>query len=90
MSVWHPDVHFYEVWDERTGVCIGGFYSDLFPRASKTGGAWMGELALVSYTKDLDSKAKEGLIALMCGNFNAPTKDLPSLLTHAEVENPLS
>lgn len=86
VSVWHPDVCFYEVWDKPTGALIGGFYSDLFPRASKTGGAWMGEIASVSYTKDLDLKNQEGLVALMCGNFNAPTKDQPSLLTHAEVE----
>lgn len=40
VSVWHPDVKFYEVCNEN-GDVFAGFYVDLFERKGKRGGAWM-------------------------------------------------
>ncbi len=38
-SVWHPDVKFYRV--EKEGQVIAHFYTDLYARPGKRGGAWM-------------------------------------------------
>src|SRR5690606_18102074 len=38
--VWHEDVRFYEVRDEK-GQPVGQFYVDLYARETKRGGAWM-------------------------------------------------
>ena len=38
--VWHKDVRFWRISDAK-GNLIAQFYTDLFARASKRGGAWM-------------------------------------------------
>ena len=38
--VWHPDVQFWRISD-KSGNLIAQFYTDLYARASKRGGAWM-------------------------------------------------
>ncbi len=40
VATWHKDVRFYQLFD-ADGQVIGGFYFDLYARATKRGGAWM-------------------------------------------------
>lgn len=80
LPVYHEDVRTYEV-KEADGTHIGILYTDWYPRASKRGGAWMGEYR---------SQSKpEGLVVTPvitnCGNFSKPTVDKPALLSLDEV-----
>src|SRR5690606_9349235 len=40
VSLWHPDVRFYDVLD-ASGEVIGGVYLDPYARPNKRSGAWM-------------------------------------------------
>ncbi|HEX5047386.1 MAG TPA: M3 family metallopeptidase [Gammaproteobacteria bacterium] len=79
-SVWHPSVRYYEIRgaDNRA---IGSFYTDLFARPNKRGGAWMD--SCVSRARR-DGGTQSPVAYLVC-NFNPPAGDTPSLLTHNEV-----
>ncbi|MCD8483674.1 MAG: M3 family metallopeptidase [Verrucomicrobia bacterium] len=81
--VWHPDVGYFELFDNETDRLIGSFYTDWYPRDDKRGGAWMNLL----HTADRSPGAsEEPHVGLMCGNMNAPVGDQPALLNHREVE----
>lgn len=75
---WDPAVRYYDLEDE-SGVVIGGFYSDWFPRDNKRGGAWMD--ALITGLPPAQPH-----LGLICGNLTPPLGDTPALLTHREVE----
>jgi oligopeptidase A len=77
---WDPAVKYYRVQDASSGKLLGGFYTDWFPRENKRGGAWMD--SLITGNPD-GGKPHLGLI---CGNLTPPVEDVPSLLTHREVE----
>jgi len=81
IPVYHEDVRVFEVKEEN-GDHIGIFFCDYFPRASKRGGAWMGEFRGQSRTID---GAMVHPIVYNVGNFSKPTGDMPSLLTFDEV-----
>jgi len=79
-DTWHDSVRFYEL-KRRDGALIGSFFTDLYARPNKRGGAWMG--GAVSRAK-LNGHAQTPVAHLVC-NFNAPAGATPSLLTHSEV-----
>ncbi|HEX7237180.1 MAG TPA: M3 family metallopeptidase [Gammaproteobacteria bacterium] len=79
-DTWHDSVRYYEL-KRRDGTLIGNFFTDLYARPNKRGGAWMG--GAVSRAR-LNGEAQSPVAHLVC-NFNAPGGGRPSLLTHAEV-----
>lgn len=83
--VYHEDVRVYEVYKvtERgeKGDFIGLFYADFFPRASKSGGAWMTNFREQGVYRGQKLRPH---ISIVC-NFTKPTVDQPSLLTFDEV-----
>jgi oligopeptidase A len=78
---WQADVKYYEIRDE-SGLLLGAFYADWFPREDKRGGAWMD-----SFLTGVDAPGRfEPHLGAICGNLTAPIGDQPALLTHREVE----
>ncbi len=75
--VWDPSVGAWAVRD-ADGALIAGFYTDVFPRPNKRGGAWMNGLVT-----GIDGAPHVGLL---CANVTPPIGDAPALLTHREVE----
>ena len=80
VALWHPDARYYEIRG-RDGALLGGFYTDLYAREQKRGGAWMGE---VTVRKRLAAGAARPVANIVC-NFAPPGAAQPALLTHSEV-----
>ncbi len=82
--VWHKDVKFFRI--EKDGKLIGQFYTDLYARNGKRGGAWMDD----ARSRRMTSKGLQTPIAYLNCNFSAPVeKDgvlQPALFTHDEVQ----
>ncbi len=78
-SVWHSAVSYYEI-RRRDGSLVGSFYTDLYARPNKRGGAWVD--SCVSRA-NLAGRLETPVSYLVC-NFNSPVGDTPSLLTHTE------
>jgi oligopeptidase A len=81
VPVWHADAKHYALRDAG-GREIGGFYTDLYSREQKRGGAWMGE---VTVRKRLGGRDAELPVANLVCNFAPPQPGRPALLTHSEV-----
>jgi oligopeptidase A len=80
VEVYHPDVAYYDILDER-GERRGGFFLDLYARPRKRGGAWMDECIGRIHLGDTTALP---VTYLVC-NFTPPSPPRPSLLTHHEV-----
>ena len=80
-DVWHPDVQVWEMADE-SGLVLGRFYTDWFPRETKRAGAWMNGLVIGGPRPD----GWEPHVALIAANVSPPEGDRPALLTHRDVE----
>jgi oligopeptidase A len=80
LSPWHPSVQYYSV-SNLDGAAVGGFYTDLFARANKRGGAWMD----VCRNRSGIENPKQTPVAHLVCNFNPAVGDAPSLLTHSDV-----
>ncbi|MAK27804.1 MAG: oligopeptidase A [Opitutae bacterium] len=83
VPVWHPEVRFYDLFDNSDHRHLGSFYADWHPRASKQGGAWMNFL---STSEPHDDQPRGPHLGLICGNLTSPTPGKPALLSHYEVE----
>ena len=81
-EIWHPDVHYYELCREDDGALLGFFYADWHPRSDKRQGAWMNDLS----TGGPRNGGFEPHVGVIAGNLSPPKGDVPSLLTHTEVE----
>ena len=79
--LYHEDVRTFEVSETDTGDFIGLFYTDFFPRASKSGGAWQNNFMDQGLFK---GEVRRPHAAIVC-NFTKPTESKPSLLTLDEV-----
>jgi oligopeptidase A len=81
IEVWHPDVTFFSIYDEKNEL-RGGFYIDLYARPHKRDGAWMDDCRT---RRRLDDKRIQYPIAYLTCNFMPPVNDQPALLTHDDV-----
>lgn len=79
-AAWHEDVSFFEVRDE-SGVHVGSFYADWFPRETKRQGAWMDSL-IAGGPRPGGFRPNLGFVG---ANFTPPAGGRRALLTHAEV-----
>jgi len=77
---WHPDVRFFEIHDQH-GQLRGQFYTDLYARPKKRGGAWMDDCVS---RKKFGDRIQTPVAYLTC-NFTPPAGNDPALLTHDEV-----
>lgn len=84
VEVWTDNVQYYDMYDRDSGLHMGGFYSDWFPRESKRSGAWMDSLKSGVWGED--GKPKEKALGILCGNMTPGSDGKPALLTHGEVE----
>ncbi|MDH5544240.1 MAG: oligopeptidase A [Gammaproteobacteria bacterium] len=80
IDTWHKDVRFFEITDDK-GQVRGQFYLDLYARAHKRGGAWMGECI----TRMKMGEVEQLPVAYLTCNFSPPVGDKPALFTHDEV-----
>jgi len=85
VPVWDPAVKCYAIRDAASGVALGSFYSDWFPRENKRGGAWMDSLLTGNPTAENPAQRRPHL-GLICGNLTPPVDGKPALLTHREAE----
>jgi oligopeptidase A len=67
-EVWHPDVRYFEIYDDAEGTLLGGFYTDWFPRAEKRQGAWMNHFV----TGGPRAARFAPHLGVICGNFTQP------------------
>ncbi|MBI2753375.1 MAG: M3 family metallopeptidase [Betaproteobacteria bacterium] len=90
-QAWHEDVRFFEVRDSAaagTGTAaagaqtpIGRFYTDLYARESKRGGAWMDEAIA---RRETAGRMQTPVAHLLC-NFSRPVAGKPALFSHGDV-----
>ncbi len=80
IQVYNPEVKVFEV-KEADGKHIGILYTDYFPRAGKTNGAWCGDFRSES---NIDGNYITPLVTNV-GNFSKPTSDMPALISLDEV-----
>ncbi|MGH8807544.1 MAG: M3 family metallopeptidase, partial [Noviherbaspirillum sp.] len=82
-TTWHKDVKFFRI--EKNGQLIGQFYTDLYARQGKRGGAWMDD---ARGRRRIQSSVQTPVAYLTC-NFTEPAvvdgKAKPALFTHDEV-----
>jgi oligopeptidase A len=82
ISVWHPDVRFYEVFDEDH-TPLAAFYLDPYSRPeNKRGGAWMDDCL---GRRNVAGHWQLPVAHLVC-NQTPPVGDTPALMTFREVE----
>ncbi len=78
---WHEDVKVYSVHDTETKEFRGIFFLDLFPRDGKYNHA----AAFTLIKGRMENGKHVPTASAMVTNFNKPTENQPSLLTHQQV-----
>ncbi|MGH8259982.1 MAG: M3 family metallopeptidase, partial [Steroidobacteraceae bacterium] len=81
VSVWHPDVRFFQI-EDAAGRPVGSFYLDAYARPGKRSGAWQDECV---GRKRLARGAEVLPVAYLVCNFLPPAEGRPALLTHDDV-----
>ncbi len=81
---WHQDVDFYRVLS-ATGEEIAALYLDLYSRDNKRSGAWM-DVCRSRYLCGDDGKSVQLPVAFLVCNFAPAQGEIPSLLSHSDVE----
>ena len=85
VPVWHPDVQYFNVFDEENNH-IADFYLDPYSRpAEKRGGAWADILVQRSKRLASEGEAVRRPAGYMCCNQTPPVDGKPSLMTFDEV-----
>ena len=77
---WHADVRFWEARD-RNRRLVGQFYTDLYARDTKRGGAWMDD----AIGRRRKATGIQTPVAYLNCNFSRPVGGKPALFTHDEV-----
>ncbi|MBT8007406.1 MAG: M3 family metallopeptidase, partial [Gammaproteobacteria bacterium] len=80
VDLWDKEVRFFNVTD-REGALRGQFYTDLYARPQKRGGAWMDDCIT---RRKMEAGVQIPVAYLTC-NFTPPIGEDPALLTHDEV-----
>jgi thimet oligopeptidase len=83
VKVWSPDVQQYRITDKKTKSVIAYFYTDFIPREGKYNHAAAFQLRSGRIMPDGSYRKP---ISAIVANFNPPSADRPSLLSHSEVE----
>jgi oligopeptidase A len=84
--IWHEDVRYFQVADEK-GEPMAYFYLDPYSRpAEKRGGAWMDECLGRGKIRENGKVVTRLPVAYLVCNQTPPVDDKPSLMTFAEVE----
>ena len=85
VPVWHDDVRFFRIHDER-GQEIAAFYLDPYSRpAEKRGGAWMDEYVGRSRLLAPAGQSVRLPVAYLVCNQTPPVGDQPSLMSFTEL-----
>jgi thimet oligopeptidase len=82
-AVYNPEVTAYEVHDGTTGLLLGTFYLDLYPRPGKYN--HFANFGLIARRVMPDGTVRAPLSAII-GNWARPAPGRPALLSHDEVE----
>ena len=77
---WHEDVRFWEARD-KGGTLVGQFYTDLYARDTKRGGAWMDD----AIGRRRKATGIQTPVAYLNCNFSRPVGGKPALFSHDEV-----
>jgi peptidyl-dipeptidase Dcp len=80
IPVYHPEVKTWEVRD-GDGTFLSILYADYFPRAGKSGGAWMTNFR----DQKIEGEKEVRPLISIVANFTRPMETRPSLLTFNEV-----
>ena len=80
---WVEGLQLFAVSDSETGEPLGLFYLDMFQREGKYN--HFAQFPIIDGKLLPGGKYQRPTVALIC-NFPPPSKDMPSLLSHAEVE----
>ncbi len=81
--VWEESVTTYVVSDAASDEPLGVFYLDMFPREGKYN--HFAQFGIIDGRELPNGKYQRPVVALVC-NFTSPTEDMPSLITHGELE----